>query len=183
MNKQTLKGGELLGHIPYSELPSPVKYLINEVDLSDSSNPERGVKLARRDRKFQIAKLVVLPAIGVVSHFTQLHRIVNTSPGVAALAFALGTAYEAMELPAHNAEVTRATLKITKALLNSNHAKVDSFLAKGATHALIDRKGNVHFVKAPSKLANKPFRPIFGRLRAPLERSEIFKRRTMRSPV
>lgn len=49
-----------------------------------------------------------------------------------------------------------------------SHPAIEAFLKQGATHVLVDRKLNVHFVKAP-KYEGKVRIPFVGRMRVPID--------------
>lgn len=70
--------------------------------------------------------------------------------------------------PGENEKVRGATLEIGQMLRDHRtHPTIAHFLSQGATHVLIDRQKNIHFVKAPEQ-KGRPFRPLVGRMRAPL---------------
>ncbi len=67
-----------------------------------------------------------------------------------------------------NSKVRRQTMEVARdANRFRNNKQFKGFIQKGATHVFMTANGTLKFVKAPEH-EGKAFRPIIGRLRAPL---------------
>ncbi len=153
--KQTIEAGTVLGCLYNEHLPGEVK---------------EKVKLIKRSR----AVRAIAGTFTGVLLIAGLHSFLSKSMSAkekAALAlplfgFGIKTTKDTWNI---SADVRRLTGELGQGILkHRKNFEVANFLRRGATHVLVDGHGNVHFVQAPKKLEGKAFRPVIGRMRAPL---------------
>ncbi len=141
MPRQTLKRGEIIGSLPLKELPNSVK--------------SEMVKLWKT-RYYRDGDAALTATVGVTATNPQGYRAIP-------FGIIMGGLFARSNSRVRNQ--TREIGKETNRFRNNEQFK--QFMERGATHVFMSRKGDLHFVKAPEH-EGKAFRPIIGRLRAPL---------------
>lgn len=143
--RTTLRYGTVVGKMQFEELPPVIKEKI------------RDLLYLRTARNVLIPIAAMLGACWAITPDDQQKYI--GAPIVAASTVGATCA---------NREVRRETLKLGSEVRRfSGNPWLKEYVAKGATHVLMRGRGTLVFVKAP-KHEGKAFRPIIGRLRAPL---------------
>ena len=182
MNKQTLRGGKIIGSIKNRELPVELHGLIGEgvaIVHDDQRYPTGkkvpGLKLARRNQRFAISAIPSAALLGgTASYFLpkMLEATRNpTAANVLAYALPVVTAVAAGVEVSESKQKVQDVRKIHSVISQSitehykHNPQIRELVDKGATHFAVDGKGNLHFIVADKKLAGKAFRPIFGRMR------------------
>ncbi len=163
----TTTRGEILGSVKYDDLPRNVQ---DEV-----------ISLARKRAliKLNMTEIAAGATIFGLGAAFRIDKMVEAAGDPRALAIAIPVGGIAVGIEGsmkRNRDLIRAHAQISGAVYDARtepHFK--QFYDKGATHLLVDRKRNIHFVKAPDRFTGKMFRPLFSRTRTPVKPAVVWK--------
>ncbi len=167
--KQSFKGGKLIGTIPHNELPVELREPVKNVNISTRI---RGIYTFLGAAAAGPASVFALAIHTSTTHApapTLTELLVKTGvPIVAAstVAFALSSRFVVRGQSKALGESIRQSRYFSED--HAPHPDIMNFMRKGATHVVPDRKGNLHFIKAPPELANQTFKPLFRKTREPI---------------
>ncbi|MFH1247320.1 MAG: hypothetical protein V1644_02980 [Candidatus Micrarchaeota archaeon] len=165
MVKSTFKGGELIGTINYAHLPSKVR-----VHLAAMSNSHLLASTAR------LASSAFGAGVATVGEHLVRNAIQPGSPIqdriAAASTLAVGAA--AIAVPIYSAisrgrRLEKAKFKAIGVLMDEGRRDplIQGFLEKGATHVVVGKQGQLHFISAPHN-RTVVFKPVFREVRHPI---------------
>ena len=137
-----------LGVITYESLPHMLKF---------------GLQSLKKERQKRLA-------MGTVAAVTTGIATVAGKP--ATFSLAIGATSLTLD---YNKKIRRSTANVgARTAMAGNpermweaEPRIKAFMESGATHVFVDRKLNLHFIRAP-KYAGKAHLPFLGRMRAPL---------------
>ena len=154
---------------PFENIPRQIKLkkgVIGVIPFDEVAEDVEPIKSSRSLRSTGFAYSAAAAVAVPVAHFLKSSGHLNNPWTKAAFgALLLSGVGAGIASVAKNVDIRQKTTNLALRLMR--HKKTLEYLRKGATHLFVNRSGDVHFIKAP-KYKGKPFRPIIGRLRAPL---------------